>query len=74
MGINIYTNEADNSINVVTNGVELQTIYMSDMAGKTMSYEVSGYNANLRLPVAQGVYTIYVIGDKANRTEKVILK
>jgi hypothetical protein len=39
-----------------------------------MSYEVSGYNANLRLPVAAGVYTIYVIGDKANRTEKVILK
>ena len=74
VGINIYTNEADNSINVVTDGVELQTIYVSDMAGKTMSYEVSGYNANLRLPVAAGVYTIYVIGDKANRTEKVILK
>ena len=73
-GINIYTNEADNTINVVTDGVELQTIYVSDMSGKTMSYKVSGYNANLRLPVAAGVYTIYVIGDKANRTEKVILK
>ena len=72
--INIYTNESDNSIQVVTSGVELQTIYVSDMAGKTMHYIVSGNSANLQLPVAQGVYTINVIGDTASRTEKVILK
>lgn len=72
--INIYTNEVDNSIQVVTSGVELQTIYVSDMAGKTMRYVVSGNSANLQLPVAQGVYTINVIGDTASRTEKVILK
>jgi hypothetical protein len=44
------------------------------MAGKTMKYNVKGYAATLNLPVAQGVYTLNVIGDKANRTEKVILK
>ena len=71
--INIYTN-ADNSIQVLTNGVELKDIYVSDMAGKTMHYNVSGNAVTLNLPVVQGVYTINVIGDKANRTEKVILK
>ena len=71
--INIFVDES-NIIRVVTNGVELQTIYVSDMAGKTMKYNVKGYAATLNLPVAQGVYTLNVIGDKANRTEKVILK
>ena len=71
--INIFVDESNN-IRVATNGVELQTIYVSDMAGKTMKYNVRGYAATLNLPVAQGVYTLNVIGDKANRTEKVILK
>ena len=71
--INIFVDEA-NMIRVVTNGVELKTIYVSDMAGKTMKYDVKGYAATLNLPVAQGVYTLNVIGDKASRTEKVILK
>lgn len=71
--INIFTDEA-NMIRVVTNGVELKTIYVSDMAGKTMKYDVKGYAATLNLPVAQGVYTVSVIGDIASRTEKVILK
>jgi hypothetical protein len=71
--INIFVDESNN-IRVATNGVELQTIYVSDMAGKTMKYNVKGYAATLNLPVAQGVYTLNVIGDKANRTEKVILK
>ena len=44
------------------------------MAGRTMKYDVKGFAAKLQLPVAQGVYTISVIGDTANRTEKVILK
>ena len=72
--INIFVEEADNTIRVVTNDVELRAIYVNDMAGRTMKYDVKGYAANLKLPVAQGVYTINVIGDTASRTEKVILK
>ena len=71
--INIFVNN-DNSIRVITNQVELEAIYVSDMAGRTMKYDVKGYAARLKLPVAQGVYTVNVIGDTANRTEKVILK
>ena len=37
-------------------------------------YDVSGTAATLNLPVAQGVYLIQVIGDKATRTEKVVLR
>jgi hypothetical protein len=72
--INIFVEEADNTIKVITDGVELETIYVSDMAGRTMRYNVSGYAVNLKLPVANGVYTINVIGDTASRTGKVILK
>ena len=71
--INIFVNN-DNTIKVITNQVELKTIYVSDMAGRTMKYDVKGYAAKLKLPVAQGVYTVSVIGDTANRTEKVMLK
>ena len=73
--ISIYVDEADGSvINVLGNGVELQTIYVSDMTGRTMQYNVTGSYASLNLPVAQGVYMVQVIGDNATRTEKVILK
>ena len=44
------------------------------MSGRSMRYNVKGFAANLKLPVSQGVYTVSVIGDTANRTEKVILK
>jgi hypothetical protein len=44
------------------------------MAGRSMKYDVKGCVANLKLSVAEGVYTINVIGDTASRTEKVILK
>ena len=71
--INIFSDN-DNTIRVITNGVELKAIYVSDMAGRTMKYDVKGFAAKLQLPVAQGVYTVSVIGDTANRTEKVILK
>ena len=64
----------DNAIRVITNGVELETIYVSNMAGRTMRYDASGYSAELTLPVPSGVYIVQVMGDKANRTEKVILK
>ena len=71
--INIFVDETK-TIRVITNGVELKAIYVSDMSGRTMRYDVSGFAASLKLPVAQGVYTVNVIGDTANRTEKVILK
>ncbi|MBR2618060.1 MAG: T9SS type A sorting domain-containing protein [Paludibacteraceae bacterium] len=73
--ISIYVDDAaDNTIRVVSNGTELETIYVSDMAGRTMRYDASGYAAALRLPVAQGVYMVHVIGESATKTEKVILK
>jgi hypothetical protein len=71
--INIFVDETK-TIRVITNGVELKTIYVSDMSGRSMRYDVKGFAANLKLPVSQGVYTVSVIGDTANRTEKVILK
>jgi hypothetical protein len=71
--INIIV-EPDNTIKVITNGIELETIYISDMAGKTMRYDVSGYAVALNLPIAKGVYTISVVGDTASRIGKVILK
>lgn len=74
VGINIYVEKADNTVKVVTNGVELKEILVSDMAGRTITYQVSGYSASLKLPVPIGVYMINVIGDKASRTEKVVLK
>ena len=72
--INIYVSNASSSVSVITNEVELQEIYVSDMTGRTMRYDVSGTAATLNLPVAQGVYLIQVIGDKATRTEKVVLR
>ncbi|MED9995572.1 MAG: T9SS type A sorting domain-containing protein [Paludibacteraceae bacterium] len=73
--INIYVNQAyGNEISIVTANVELETIYVSDMTGRTMEYTASGQSALLRLPVAQGVYVVQVVGDKLTRTEKVIIK
>lgn len=73
--INIYVNEAvGNEINIVAANVELETIYVSDMTGRTMQFDASGNSAMLRLPVSQGVYVVQVIGDKLTRTEKVIVK
>lgn len=66
--------DGDNSIMVVANNVQLQTIYVSDMLGRTTEYKVSGNSASLRLPVYTGVYIVKVIGDTSTRTEKVILK
>lgn len=72
--INIFVRESDNVIRVLTSDVILKNIYVSDMSGHTMSYDVNGYSATLKLPVAKGVYLVHVIGDKLTRTEKVILK
>ena len=71
--INIYAVNG-NTIHVVTIGTSLQTIYVSDMAGRTDRYVVDGNFAELRLPVSQGVYNVNVIADKATKIVKVILK
>ena len=71
--IQIYTSD-DNEICIITNGADLQTIYVSSMAGRTQAYDVSGAYARLRLPVAQGVYLVQVIAENATRSEKVVLK
>jgi hypothetical protein len=54
--------------------IELLTIIVNDMSGKSAAYKVSGQYAEIKLPVAQGVYTVNVIGDTASKTGKVILK
>ena len=72
--INIYTNGGEKSVQIVTNGVELQQIYVSDMTGRTMRYDAEGSVATIQLPVVDGIYLVQVIGDNATRTEKVILK
>lgn len=71
--IGIYT-DGGNTIRVLGNNVELQTIYVSDMSGRTTQYNVSGSYANISLPVSKGVYLVQVIGDNVTRTEKVVLK
>ncbi|MBO7159820.1 MAG: T9SS type A sorting domain-containing protein, partial [Paludibacteraceae bacterium] len=71
--INIYA--VDNStVRVLGNNTELQQIYVSDMAGRTMRYDASGNFAELQLPVSQGVYLVQVIADNVTRTEKVVIK
>ena len=72
--INIFVDNSDNTIKVITNGMELKTILVSDMAGRTMKFDVRGYAVNLNLPVPQGVYMVHAIGESASRTEKVVLK
>jgi hypothetical protein len=71
--INIYA-VGSSTVRVLSNNTELQQIYVSDMAGRTMRYDASGNFAELQLPVSQGVYLVQVIADNATRTEKVILK
>lgn len=71
--INIYQS-GDNQIRVVTNNVNLQQVYVIDMVGRTIQYNVSGSSTEFRLPNTTGVYIIRVVGDKLTRTEKVIVK
>ncbi len=71
--INIYS--VDNSIVRVSSvGTALKTIYVSDMTGRTDSYNVEGNYVELQLPVSSGVYTVTVIGETASKIGKVILK
>jgi hypothetical protein len=71
--INIYA-VGSSTVRVLGNNTELQQIYVSDMAGRTMRYDASGNFAELQLPVSQGVYLVQVIADNATRTQKVVLK
>ena len=71
--IGIYT-DGGNTIRVLANNAELQTIYVSDMSGRTSQYNVSGSYANITLPVNKGIYLVQVIGDNVTRTEKVVIK
>ena len=71
--INIYVSNGNN-LSVLANNVDLQTVYVSDMSGRTQRYDVSGSYANITLPVSQGVYVVQVIGDNLTRTDKVIVK
>ena len=72
-GISIIGNSNGVVVSCSTD-MELQYIYINDMSGKTAMYKVSGNYVEISLPVAQGVYTVNVIADKANKTGKVILK
>ncbi len=69
-GIDIFTQ--GNTV-VVSSEVELKTVIVSDISGKTQEYKVSGQYVRLDLPVAIGVYTINVIGENATRVEKIKL-
>ena len=71
--INIYMVE-DNMVRIITNNVELQSVLVSDLLGKTVEYKAMGNFKDIVLPSVQGVYVIQVIGDKLSRTEKVIVK
>ena len=72
-GISIIGNSEGVVVSCSTD-MELQYIYINDMSGKTAMYKVSGQYIKIDMPVAQGVYTVNVITDKANKTGKVILK
>lgn len=58
-----------------TNGVNLQTAYITDMAGKTWSVSLDNPHYNvLNLVGSRGVYVITAVGDSATKTEKIIIK
>ena len=59
MNIQIYTDEHQaNAIRVITNNVELETIYITDMVGRVYTYQATGNTAYIQLPVPAGVYVL----------------
>ena len=55
--------------------VELETAYITDMAGKTVAVTLDDPHYNiLQLNGAKGVYVIKAVGNSASRTEKFIIK
>ena len=71
-GIDIFT-QGNSVVVSASSDVELMQVIVSDVSGRHQVYNVSGQYVQLNLPVATGVYTISVIGDKANRVEKIKL-
>ena len=71
-GIDIFT-QGNSVVVSASSDVELMQVIVSDVSGRHQLYNVSGQYVQLNLPVATGVYTISVIGDKANRVEKIRL-
>ena len=72
-GISIVGN-SEGIIVSSSSDINLQVVYVNDMSGRTAKYPVSGHFAEIKLPVAQGVYTVSVVGDTASKTGKVIIK
>ena len=70
--IDIFT-QGNSVVVSASSDVELMQVIVSDVSGRHQVYNVSGQYVQLNLPVATGVYTISVIGDKANRVEKIRL-
>ena len=68
--IGIHT-QGNNIVVSCTQDIELQTIMVTDMAGRYQVYQVSGRYVLLLLPLAPGIYTVHAIGDNAMRTQKV---
>ncbi|MBQ2025267.1 MAG: hypothetical protein II215_02205, partial [Paludibacteraceae bacterium] len=68
--IGIHT-QGNNIVVSCTQDIELQTIMVTDMAGRYQVYQVSGRYVVLSLPLAPGIYTVHAIGDNAMRTQKV---
>jgi hypothetical protein len=71
-GIQLYVQDGS-TISITTTQGELQTVYISDITGRTQTYNVHGTHVKLRPPVVNGVYTVRVIGSETTRIEKVIL-
>ena len=71
-GIQLYVQDGS-TISITTTQGELQTVYVSDITGRTQTYNVHGTHVKIRPPVANGVYTVRVVGNETSRIEKVIL-
>lgn len=58
-----------------TQNLVIETILVSDMAGRTQVFTASNPHFNqLNLQVSQGTYIVKVIGDKGTKEAKVIIK
>ena len=70
--IQLYVQDGS-TISITTTQGELKTVYVSDITGRTQTYNVHGTHVKIRPPVANGVYTVRVVGNETSRIEKVIL-
>lgn len=51
--------------------VQIQTVLVTDMVGRSWTYTVNGRYSELSLPLAEGVYSVRVIGDNEVKTQKI---